>query len=452
MVAAYEPYVDVCRRLGELSPCRGTDQSRCCSTPAPRPSRTRSRSPAPRTGRPAIVAFDRGFHGRTLMTMTLTSKVKPYKKGFGPFAPEVYRAPAPYPYRGIWHGRRDRRAGELFLAHVDPATVAAVDARAGAGRGRLHPDAGGLPGAAARAAATPRDPVDRRRGPGRRRPHGPGVGDRALRRAAGPARLGQVARRRAAAGGGHRARRRSWTPSTRAGSAARSAATRSPARRRTSCSSRCRRMRAHVEALGDAAARRAGGHRDARRHRSARSAGSGRCSRWRSCATARPRRRRPELVRGAIAAARADGPAAARLRPVRQRHPPAAAADDHRRRAARGLEILEAALRVRCIPLDPLSADEFRQAAASCDAIAASAERWRFASIELREPAKGALASRASRDRRLLEPRRRRGATARVVDLEADGARRGSGWRASSRTSRPTSGTSATRCCGRSRG
>ena len=62
------------------------------------------------TGRPAIVAFDRGFHGRTLMTMTLTSKVKPYKKGFGPFAPEVYRAPAPYPYRGVSLRRRDRRA------------------------------------------------------------------------------------------------------------------------------------------------------------------------------------------------------------------------------------------------------------------------------------------------------------------------------------------------------
>ena len=48
MVAAYEPYVDVCRKLGELSPCRGTDQKASCSTPAPRRSRTRSRSRAPR--------------------------------------------------------------------------------------------------------------------------------------------------------------------------------------------------------------------------------------------------------------------------------------------------------------------------------------------------------------------------------------------------------------------
>jgi len=51
------------------------------------------------TGRPAIIVFDHAFHGRTLMTMTMTAKVKPYKYRFGPYAPEVYRAPFPYPYR-----------------------------------------------------------------------------------------------------------------------------------------------------------------------------------------------------------------------------------------------------------------------------------------------------------------------------------------------------------------
>src|SRR2546425_9165450 len=51
------------------------------------------------TGRPAIITFDYGFHGRTLMTMSMTSKVKPYKDRFGPFAPEVYHAPFPYDYR-----------------------------------------------------------------------------------------------------------------------------------------------------------------------------------------------------------------------------------------------------------------------------------------------------------------------------------------------------------------
>jgi 4-aminobutyrate aminotransferase/4-aminobutyrate aminotransferase/(S)-3-amino-2-methylpropionate transaminase len=60
------------------------------------------------------------------MTMTLTSKVKPYKKGFGPFAPEVYRAPAPYPYRGVSSDDSIAALEQLFLAHVDPETVAAA--------------------------------------------------------------------------------------------------------------------------------------------------------------------------------------------------------------------------------------------------------------------------------------------------------------------------------------
>ena len=51
------------------------------------------------TGRPAVIAFERAFHGRTLMAMSLTSKQHPYKAGMGPFAPEVYRAPYPYAYR-----------------------------------------------------------------------------------------------------------------------------------------------------------------------------------------------------------------------------------------------------------------------------------------------------------------------------------------------------------------
>ena len=111
MVAAYEPYVDVCRKLGELSPCRGADQKSILFNSGAEAVENAVKIARAKTGRPAIVAFDRGFHGRTLMTMTLTSKVKPYKKGFGPFAPEVYRAPAPYPYRGHLERRLDRRAG-----------------------------------------------------------------------------------------------------------------------------------------------------------------------------------------------------------------------------------------------------------------------------------------------------------------------------------------------------
>lgn len=82
------------------------------------------------TGRPAVLCFEGAFHGRTLLTMTLTSRQHPYKSGFGPFAPEVYRLPYSYPYRS----RDPERAGKLaleaaeraFTTLVDPATVAAL--------------------------------------------------------------------------------------------------------------------------------------------------------------------------------------------------------------------------------------------------------------------------------------------------------------------------------------
>ena len=107
-------------------PCRGTDQKSILFNSGAEAVENAVKIARAKTGRPAIVSFDRGFHGRTLMTMSLTSKVKPYKKGFGPFAPEVYRAPAPYPYRGISSDDSIAALEQLFLAHVDPATVAAV--------------------------------------------------------------------------------------------------------------------------------------------------------------------------------------------------------------------------------------------------------------------------------------------------------------------------------------
>ena len=73
-----------------------------------------------------MIVFDQAFHGRTLLTMTMTSKVKPYKAGFGPFAPEVYRAPCRTPTAGV--SSDDAIAGlkKLFKAEVDPETVSCV--------------------------------------------------------------------------------------------------------------------------------------------------------------------------------------------------------------------------------------------------------------------------------------------------------------------------------------
>lgn len=82
------------------------------------------------TGRHAIVCFEGAFHGRTLLTMTLTSRHSPYKQGFGPFAPEVYRVPFSYPYRSSNPERSGRLALDVlkraFTTVVDPRSVAAV--------------------------------------------------------------------------------------------------------------------------------------------------------------------------------------------------------------------------------------------------------------------------------------------------------------------------------------
>ncbi len=126
MVGVYEPYVDVCRRLAELSPCTGTEQKSILVNSGAEANENAVKIARSATGRPAVVVFDNAFHGRTLLTMTMTAKVKPYKAGFGPFAPEVYRAPVPYPYRGVTSDDAIAGLKRLFKAEVDPATVACV--------------------------------------------------------------------------------------------------------------------------------------------------------------------------------------------------------------------------------------------------------------------------------------------------------------------------------------
>jgi 4-aminobutyrate aminotransferase / (S)-3-amino-2-methylpropionate transaminase / 5-aminovalerate transaminase len=69
------------------------------------------------TGRPAVIVLGHAYHGRTLLTMTMTAKNVPYKQGFGPFAPEVYRAPSPYPYR--WPSGPEKCAEEALEALRD---------------------------------------------------------------------------------------------------------------------------------------------------------------------------------------------------------------------------------------------------------------------------------------------------------------------------------------------
>jgi len=124
MVGTYEPYVELCRRLDELWPGDTETKSILVNTGAEAIENAVKIARAS-TGRAGVVVFDRAFHGRTLLTMAMTAKLV-YKQGFGPLASDVYRAPAPYPFRGV--STEDALAGLdlLFRQDVDPSSVACI--------------------------------------------------------------------------------------------------------------------------------------------------------------------------------------------------------------------------------------------------------------------------------------------------------------------------------------
>jgi 4-aminobutyrate aminotransferase/(S)-3-amino-2-methylpropionate transaminase len=116
MVSPYEEYVAVCEQLAELTPGEHEKRSALFNSGAEAVENA-VKIARTFTGRDAVVAFEHGYHGRTNLTMALTAKNMPYKHGFGPFAPEVYRAPMAYPLR--WPGGAERCADEAFNAFVD---------------------------------------------------------------------------------------------------------------------------------------------------------------------------------------------------------------------------------------------------------------------------------------------------------------------------------------------
>src|SRR5256712_2281625 len=97
-VMMYEPYVALAERICKVTPGSFPKKALFFNSGAEAVENA-VKIARFATGRPAIIVFDNAFHGRTLMTMTMTAKVTPYKYRFGPFAPEVYRSPFPYPYR-----------------------------------------------------------------------------------------------------------------------------------------------------------------------------------------------------------------------------------------------------------------------------------------------------------------------------------------------------------------
>jgi 4-aminobutyrate aminotransferase/(S)-3-amino-2-methylpropionate transaminase len=137
MVGMYEPYIEVARRLDELWPSETATKTLLVNSGAEAIENAVKIARAA-TKRPAVVVFDRAFHGRTNLTMAMTSKLV-YKQGFGPLAPEVYRAPAPYPYRGV--STEDALAGLelLFKQDVDPQSVACIVLETVQGEGGFIP-------------------------------------------------------------------------------------------------------------------------------------------------------------------------------------------------------------------------------------------------------------------------------------------------------------------------
>jgi 4-aminobutyrate aminotransferase/(S)-3-amino-2-methylpropionate transaminase len=130
MVTPYEGYVEVCEELARLTP--GThDKRSALFNSGSEAVENAVKIARLATGREAVVAFDHGYHGRTNLTMALTAKNMPYKNGFGPFAPEIYRMPMAYPYR--WPTGPERcgeEAAEQVISAIDaqlsPANLACI--------------------------------------------------------------------------------------------------------------------------------------------------------------------------------------------------------------------------------------------------------------------------------------------------------------------------------------
>ena len=126
MVSPYESYVDVAEALNRLTPGDFAKKTALFNSGAEAVENA-IKIARKHTGRQAVVAFDHGYHGRTNLTMALTAKSMPYKSGFGPFAPEVYRVPASYPYRdGLTGPEAAARAITLIEKQIGADNLAAV--------------------------------------------------------------------------------------------------------------------------------------------------------------------------------------------------------------------------------------------------------------------------------------------------------------------------------------
>jgi 4-aminobutyrate aminotransferase/(S)-3-amino-2-methylpropionate transaminase len=128
MITPYSGYVEVCEQLNRLTPGSGEKRSALFNSGSEAVENA-IKIARSYTRKSAVVAFDHAYHGRTNLTMALTAKSMPYKSGFGPFAPEIYRAPLSYPYRDGLLDKELATDGELAAKRA----ISVIDKQVGAG-------------------------------------------------------------------------------------------------------------------------------------------------------------------------------------------------------------------------------------------------------------------------------------------------------------------------------
>ena len=137
-VVQYETYLRLAEQLCDVAPIDGPKKAIFFSTGAEAIENAVKIARAA-TGRPGIISFRGGFHGRTLLALSLTGSVQPYKQDFGPYAPEVYLSPFPYEYRGWNTDAAIADLGNLLESEVGPKRVAAIVIEPELGEGGFVP-------------------------------------------------------------------------------------------------------------------------------------------------------------------------------------------------------------------------------------------------------------------------------------------------------------------------
>ena len=137
-VVPYEPYVALAEKLNALAPGDFAKKSLLVTTGAEAVENAVKIARA-YTGRPGVIAFSAGYHGRTLLTLGLTGKVTPYKKDVGPFPSDIFRAPFPDARNGVTVEDALKALDMLMLTDADPSRIAAIILEPVLGEGGYHP-------------------------------------------------------------------------------------------------------------------------------------------------------------------------------------------------------------------------------------------------------------------------------------------------------------------------